>query len=185
MPTCGKCGTYFKFHTKIDNKWRNLTGRRFCLDCSPFGKRNKRDLTKKPKSELNREEYLQDRPDKVCAKCKELLPVASFYTLKRGKNKSYRTTSYCKQCYSVITTKRNHDNKKLAVEYKGGVCIDCGYIGYLSVYEFHHLDPTQKDFEFSRCRSQKLNEKIKQELDKCVLLCANCHRTRHEKENHL
>ena len=44
--------------------------------------------------------------------------------------------------------------------------------------QFHHLDPTQKDFGISG--TTKSFEKLKPELDKCVLLCANCHGEVHE-----
>ena len=45
--------------------------------------------------------------------------------------------------------------------------------------EFHHLDPTQKDFGISS-NSNRAWEKIRIELDKCVLVCSNCHREIHE-----
>lgn len=52
----------------------------------------------------------------------------------------------------------------------------CDYSRCLSALEFHHLDPTKKDFIISRCFSLK---KAKLELDKCILLCSNCHREVH------
>jgi biotin operon repressor len=69
--------------------------------------------------------------------------------------------------------------KGMAVEYKGGKCKCCGYSKYQGALEFHHLDPSEKDFNFSQkghCRSW---EKVKIELDKCILVCANCHREIH------
>lgn len=67
----------------------------------------------------------------------------------------------------------------MAVAYKGGCCIDCGYSKSVAAMDFHHLDPLAKDFSVSdkgACRSW---EKIKAELDKCVLLSRNCHAERH------
>ena len=56
--------------------------------------------------------------------------------------------------------------------------MDCGLItSKVEVYDFHHRDPSQKDFSISK--NAKSFEKCKQELDKCDLLCANCHRLRH------
>lgn len=68
--------------------------------------------------------------------------------------------------------------RKEAIEYKGGKCIVCGYNKSIRALQFHHLDPTQKDFGISG--TTKSFEKLKPELDKCVLLCANCHGEVHE-----
>jgi hypothetical protein len=71
------------------------------------------------------------------------------------------------------------EKKKKCVEYKGGCCVICGYKRCLSALEFHHLNPEEKDFSISKYVNVKF-EKIKNELDKCVLLCANCHREVHD-----
>ena len=68
---------------------------------------------------------------------------------------------------------RNRTKQKL-IEYKGGKCQMCGYdkpIWY--AYDFHHRDPEQKDFTVSG-KSWSL-DRLKKELDKCDLLCRNCH----------
>lgn len=52
----------------------------------------------------------------------------------------------------------------------------CGYSKCIEALEFHHLDPTEKEFEISDRRSW---EALTAELDKCILLCANCHREYH------
>lgn len=56
-----------------------------------------------------------------------------------------------------------------------------GYNKYIGALEFHHKDPNSKDFNISQCRSHKFSQKIKDELDKCSLLCSNCHREEHSK----
>jgi hypothetical protein len=73
---------------------------------------------------------------------------------------------------------RNRSRKLKAVAHFGGVCFDCEgrYPPY--VYEFHHLDPTQKDFNPSSAMSMK-EDKMWKELEKCVMLCRNCHAERH------
>jgi hypothetical protein len=82
--------------------------------------------------------------------------------------------------------KRFRANRKLKLlEHKGGmVCIDCGYSKPIpSVYEFHHIDPLQKDPNWSNLlRNNHRLEACLDEIDKCVVLCANCHRERHAKE---
>ncbi len=69
-------------------------------------------------------------------------------------------------------------NKEKAVEYKGGKCIICGYNRCISALEFHHLDPKEKDFSISN-NCNRAWYKIKIELDKCILVCSNCHREIH------
>lgn len=69
--------------------------------------------------------------------------------------------------------------KELAIEYKGGGCQICGYNRCVNALDFHHLDPLMKDFGLSVRGLTRSWEKIKQELDKCILVCANCHREVH------
>ena len=73
--------------------------------------------------------------------------------------------------------------KKWALEYKGSKCSICGYDKCDNALEFHHRDTSQKDFSISD-RNLILDwDLIKLELDKCDLVCANCHREIHAKEN--
>ncbi len=65
--------------------------------------------------------------------------------------------------------------KKRAVDYKGGKCQNCGYSKCLKALEFHHRDPKKKRFTIARLTNPEWS-KIRKELDKCDLLCANCHR---------
>ena len=57
---------------------------------------------------------------------------------------------------------------------------DLDYDKCMSALEFHHLDPKEKDFSIST--NIKSLDLIKKELDKCILLCANCHREEHFKD---
>ena len=89
----------------------------------------------------------------------------------------------CKKCRVDAVTRRRAKIKRMAVEYKGSECADCGLITeHVGVYDFHHLDPGQKDFAIAKKGYTRSWEKTKQELDKCVMLCANCHRIRHSIE---
>ena len=72
----------------------------------------------------------------------------------------------------------NQERKQQIVDYLGGVCTRCGEMPHLSAMEAHHTDPTTKSFTPSRIRSGSW-EKQRDELDKCILLCANCHRIVH------
>jgi endogenous inhibitor of DNA gyrase (YacG/DUF329 family) len=65
--------------------------------------------------------------------------------------------------------------KVKAVAYKGGKCTECGYNKCLGAMEFHHLDEKTKSFELSNCHTRSWATVLK-ELDKCILLCSNCHK---------
>ena len=84
------------------------------------------------------------------------------------------------KCKNKAATNRFRKNQKVkAVEYKGGKCAMCGYDKCIEALHFHHLDPTQKDFNLSRLKKNKFDDNIKDELDKCILVCSNCHREIH------
>lgn len=63
--------------------------------------------------------------------------------------------------------------KEKLVLYKGGKCTICGYNKCIQAMEFHHLIPSEKEFNIGE--SGYGFEKIKKEVDKCVLLCNRCH----------
>ena len=72
---------------------------------------------------------------------------------------------------------RNRTKIKL-IEYKGGKCEICKYDKLIpSVYDFHHKNPDEKDFAISG--KALAFETLKKEVDKCQLLCANCHNELH------
>lgn len=70
-----------------------------------------------------------------------------------------------------------------AAEYKNNVCEICGLkrntIDDLEIFDFHHKDKSNKSFELSDNIESKNWDIVKQELDKCIMLCANCHRKQH------
>lgn len=63
------------------------------------------------------------------------------------------------------------------VEYKGSKCEKCEYNKCIRSLEFHHLDPNEKDFTISG-KSWSF-ERLKKEVDKCILVCSNCHNEIH------
>lgn len=93
------------------------------------------------------------------------------------KGKYYQ--AYCKECNSKKSAERARNFKRDCVQYKGGKCENCGYDKCNGALDFHHKDPTQKDFTIAYQKNRSINDKIKKELDKCSLLCANCHREEH------
>ncbi len=75
--------------------------------------------------------------------------------------------------------KRRKRVREMAIEYKGAKCERCAYDKCSEALEFHHLNSDGKDFGISDKGYTRSWEKIKAELDKCSLLCANCHREIH------
>lgn len=61
----------------------------------------------------------------------------------------------------------------------GGKCQRCGYDRYMRALEFHHRDPSEKDFSISKQLNRSLQE-LREEIKKCDLLCSNCHAEVHQ-----
>jgi hypothetical protein len=143
----------------------------------------------------------------TCSKCK-VNPTASKYTpwcltcsrtqqheyRKRciesglctdcGKCRSRPNRRTCQSCEDKRKPYRRtlrQELKGFAVQYLGGACKDCGFTTeHLDVFDFHHRDPADKSFTIGLFLKRDWNT-VRDELDKCDLLCANCHRIRHAK----
>lgn len=85
----------------------------------------------------------------------------------------------CRKCMVEAVTKRRRKVKQMSVEYLGGKCSKCGYNKCVDALDFHHLDPKNKSFNPSENGHTRSWEKQKEEISKCILLCANCHREIH------
>lgn len=75
--------------------------------------------------------------------------------------------------------KRRKKIRLMALEYLGGKCCFCGYNRCSSALDFHHRDASTKEFGLSQNGMTRSWERTKAELEKCVLVCANCHREIH------
>ena len=76
--------------------------------------------------------------------------------------------------------KRRKKIREMARAYKGNKCAICGYNKCPRVLAFHHIDPTKKDFGVADHGLTRSWEKTRLEIDKCILLCANCHMEVHD-----
>jgi hypothetical protein len=131
-------------------------------------------------SEINRIKALEKSkldPDELlkCKKCNQELKRIEFRKL--GRNT-------CKNCFGAYQQQRWTNRKIWAIKYLGGCCKDCGEIKHWVAYDFHHRDPSVKEFDWSKLRLRSKDDIIK-ELDKCDLLCSCCHRIRHFNERNL
>lgn len=82
----------------------------------------------------------------------------------------------CRQHYRQLKL------KNMAIDYLGGKCKICGYNKCIASLEFHHRNPEEKLFTIST-NLNKSWDNIVEELDKCDLLCSNCHRELHYLQN--
>lgn len=154
MNTCLKCGEQFKNRVFINGVEKTLNKRKYCLKCSPFGARNTKRL------------HLPQRGEDAKKQC----PLC-------GREFDWTKNNVCSTCR---TFKRREQQRTKAVDYCGGKCSNCKNNDY-DVLTFHHRDPNTK--KFNLCQSWQKNwGALKEEIDKCDLMCANCHMKLHRKE---
>lgn len=126
---------------------------------------------------------MENNEVKKCTKCGRELPLTSFYSRGNGK---YR--SECKDCHKNYVKKKYSERKEKVNEIKKQCkCQKCGETRPY-VLDFHHIDPKTKKFSIARMTSNNNHmEEIENEIEKCVILCANCHREFHylEKEENI
>lgn len=153
MKLCKKCNEQIPNRVWIEGKLRTITKRSFCLKCSPFGTHN----TKQLHIELG---ISGDRTCH-CSVCDR-----DYIYSKRKANSTVR----CNSCY---VRERRKILKDEAINLKGGKCIICGYNKCPMSMDFHHLNPAEKEFSISGNNISRV--RLFRELQKCVLVCRNCH----------
>ncbi len=158
---CMQCNKQFNSDRK---------NRKFCsLSCSGiYNSTLKSNLPKTKKKNTYKDGH------KKCPMCNIIKPLNEFHKRRNGTEPSV----YCKLCTTIQTSVRQKALKRKAVEYKGGCCHFCKYDKYQGALEFHHIDPSKKDFTLAHAKLTSF-EKVKNELDKCILICSNCHRELH------
>jgi hypothetical protein len=165
VKTCELCGCSFLKRPVIGGKRQNNTNRKHCYECVPHGFKHEH------REALRKEESLSGL--RTCESCgeKKTLDEKNF-----DLNQQRKT---CRACASKRTINVQKKRKQECIKYKGGKCQLCGYSKSPRALHFHHLAPGEKDFNLAsyRCRSW---ERTKKELDKCALLCANCHAEVHD-----
>jgi hypothetical protein len=95
----------------------------------------------------------------------------------------------CNKCTSLYSKRYMENLKNKVIAYAGNRCQQCGYDKCYRALHFHHLDPLKKEFSIfeTRPKFKKVREweKLKIEIDKCILLCANCHMEIHDKDERI
>ena len=107
---------------------------------------------------------------------KVVVVYTGMYTMARKEKRTYADrAAYLKKA----VTERRRKLKQMLIEYKGGVCVLCGYKKYAGAFDLHHLDHSRKEFGLSVRGLTRSWKKLKAEANKCALVCANCHREIH------
>lgn len=114
---------------------------------------------------------------KICTKCGRELPLDQF----NWRNKAAGTRrADCKECHNGYVKQQYQKRKQIVQELKSNCsCAKCGDTrGY--VLDYHHIDPNVKDATVARLTSNSTKiETALAEIEKCIVLCANCHREFH------
>lgn len=151
---CVKCGNNIPCKLKIGPKIKNLQRRKYCLDCSPFGKHNTRQLHLHDKYI----EYADGRKRRIikCDTCGKVV------------------ADHCHACYQKKKEKRIQDKVHAIV---GEECWVCGYDKGRQMLDFHHMDPSLKHFCVNKRTMANLAwKRVWEEMQKCLLMCCRCHR---------
>ncbi len=104
----------------------------------------------------------------MCSRCGET-DSGEFYPSQRGR---------CKTCHNQDVGARFRSRRRWALSLFGNKCSRCGYDRCVDALHFHHLDSAKKDPNFRSMRSWS-KERIKKEVENCIVLCANCHAEEH------
>lgn|SRR3990167_8159070 len=140
---------------------------------------------------------------KICSKCNERKSFTDFYV---KDSKANRLHAQCKLCYKehrktyyIQHYEKNQESyRKRAIKFRTKVkdeyrnnlqkfledkfCVDCGETDKV-VFELDHIDPKLKSFSISQAvRLGHRWDKVLEELQKCQVLCANCHKRRTAKQ---
>jgi hypothetical protein len=98
-----------------------------------------------------------------------------IHYLNKGKKSSWK----CQKCNTEYVTESRRRNKLKLIEAFGGKCSKCAYNRYAGSLEFHHTDPSQKDFGLSSGGNSWSYKRMFAEAQKCILVCSNCHKEIH------
>jgi len=124
----------------------------------------------------NNKHHPKRKPEGNCKYCGKEISTSKKYCSRECRIKGQpKLTKAEKKIKDSLRHKNLRISKKIkSVKYKGGRCQICGYNKCLRALKFHHINPKEKDFNISMANNPPW-EKIKKELDKCILVCGNCH----------
>lgn len=113
---------------------------------------------------------------KICSKCGIEKPLTEYHKNGFDSHGNQKYRGYCKTCANARESARYRE-KKAFINSQRTPCVKCGE-SRIYVLDFHHVDETQKEFTIGKLKKGK-KELLQNEINKCVSLCANCHREFH------
>jgi hypothetical protein len=179
----------------VDGDVLQSCGNRLCIEPSHLhlGKCNE----KKHLANLERARLTLAAGTKCCSRCSQIKPLAEFnkniflvdgyQCYCRTCDNAHRRKWYRKPGSAASSIVYNARKRKQQIEWFRSLksklrCERCGET-HPSALDFHNRDPNQKEFGIAGMIRRTLSMKrIKAEIDKCIVLCANCHRKLHYEE---
>lgn len=122
------------------------------------------------------------------------VPTVQRFCIKEGCSEEYAAKGFCEKHYQEYKVQTNpekykkielarlhrtRNRKKEIIKEKGGQCTLCGYNKNLAALEFHHPDPSIKEHTPGKALRIKDFEIARHELEKCIVVCKNCHAELH------
>lgn len=195
MQLCIECGASFAANPIVNGKRIDLRGRKRCLACRPIRplQRPRKRVVRPPKTKTC-QSCGRPFPAKVVIEgvmrslyrrrfCLDCSPFGAHNTSKsppvgvapEGLREHRRRKRNAKTYRAQKRRRQRRKNELIAMA--GGRCVDCGYFACVATLEFHHRDPSTKEFGLGNFDGSF--DRLVAEAAKCDLLCANCHRLRH------
>lgn len=113
---------------------------------------------------------------KICSKCGLEKPITEFHKNGFNSKGEQKYRGYCKTCANKLETARYH-KKKAFIDAQKICCEKCGD-SRTYILDYHHRNPEDKEFTIGRLK-KGAEQVLQNEINKCVVLCANCHREFH------
>lgn len=161
---CKKCNAQIPRKVFVNGKEHLVSKRIYCTGCSPLFSKKQYLFRKEETLKKHSNDQSNLAGNKVCPICNKVF--------------KYTKNDVCSTCRNFYS---RHKCKIKCVEHLGGKCISCGNQD-IDVLTCHHRERKEKKFNLSANLNSISWEKIKQELNKCDLLCMNCHMKYHKNE---
>ena len=157
MPQCRKCNKIFQRFQDFNGKKIDCRRRKYCLECHPkTGPLGKYGVTGEGLPKI----------DRICNICNRHFKVKT-------------RNNTCSTCRMRIF---RHQQKEKMYCIKGNKCSICGYDKCKDALDLHHMNKDDKKFSISSFWGHKSWDELEKELEKCILICSNCHRELHSKD---
>ena len=152
----------------------------------------KNDFKRAIKLKEYHRKWKKDNPEKVKTYRKKNIEKRKKYNREYYRKNRDEILGRQKKCwkkyrekYNKLAIIRHHKKIKWINDYKlSKGCAICGYNKCAAALEFHHKGDKEFNISLATAGNRSV-KKIKEEMDKCIVLCANCHRELHNGEKNV